>query len=149
MLKKLTVLSGLAVVLFGCGGSDPVTIDSFGLQAQASAVEDQTTTGTLPGQQPRLCFPLTVSFSIVGNQPLPGDISATSITLTKSGSVVLAQDVPSTDSTFSSDRTIQGRASACGTAPLTNGDTLDVSIIMKTGNEHVELKTTAKLQTVA
>jgi hypothetical protein len=147
MVKELSL--GLVVVLAACGGSDTKTLaERFDLQAEASAWENHMPIALLPGQEPP-CTPLIILFKIVANQPLPADISTKSISLGKNASVLWAQDVSKTESSLSNERTIEGRASGCRTSAFSEGDTLDVKVILTTSNEQSEVKTTVKLLVVS
>lgn len=143
ILKRLSL--GLLVVLAACGGSETKPlVERLDLQAEASAWENHMPTVLLPGQN-ESCTPLTVLFKIVANQPLPADISAKSIWLGKDASVLWTQDVSNSDVSLLNERSIEGRASGCRTSAFSDGDTLEVTIVLTTSHEHAEVKTTVKL----
>ena len=144
-LPKTLSLSLLAL-LVACGGSDTGDLtERYGLEAKAAAWENQMPSVIFPGQQPT-CASLIVRFSVRTNQPgLPANIVAKSVTLSKGSISSWTQDVSQTETGQTNATTIEGVARGCSTSSFSEGDVLDVKLLLKAGDEHSEVKTSIQL----
>ena len=135
----------ICALVASCGGSDTRTLtEKYELQAQAEAWENHMPMGLLPGQEPP-CTALIVRFSVTTNQVLPPEMSAKSVSLSKGAAPQWTAEVSPSETGLTGANTIEGVARGCKTEAFSEGDTLDVSVLINAGDEQSEVKTSVRL----
>ncbi len=144
MRKSFGVLT--CALLASCGGSDTRTLtEKYELRAQAEAWENRMPLALLPGQEPP-CTALIVRFSVTTDQAaLPAEMSAKSVSLSKGAAPQWTAEVSPSETGLTSASTIEGVARGCKTEAFSEGDTLDVRVLMNAGDEQSEVKTSVQL----
>ena len=145
-----TLSLSLALFLAACGGSDSESLTQrYELEAKAEAWEDHGLSVVFPGQQPT-CTSLIVRFSVHTSQPgLPAGISAKSVILSKGSIASWTQDVSEAETGQVNATTLEGVARGCRADSFSEGDVLEVKVLLKAGEEHSEVKTSIKLYYVS
>lgn len=147
MLKKIHSLLLLSTLLLSaCGGSEPENLASkYSLVATATPYINAITIAITPPP----CTYLIVPFEVTSKTlQLPNGFTAKTVSIQKDGSLIWTQAVSTTETVFINNQTIQGVARACSPNGISEGESLELRILVAAENSEIELTTSAKLSVV-